>query len=1283
MLIRLYKQSFAFIIPVMLLFITLGLAEVFKTGPIEIATGIFTISVGAIVMVFHKKPVIENNIFIIHIAMIVVIKALTIIWALTEMDSSSAFSYLLITFICGLIIIKPFYTALFFGFSTITIIILAFTANHPFVDVRFGFYVIFMGILITVFAYWRNQLTVQIRESSAAYKNLFSDLAEQIFVLDKNLTILDLNTTAQLQLAERYSENVKGKKFDDIFCSETEEDIKRFSESVSAAWGGIKKSFEVTCAYKDTKNFIPKEFTLRRSEFFGKDVLILVIRSIQEQKAYEARLLESKESISRVLENISSFIFNIAFREDGDHQVNYVSNKVSDVYGIEADEYITLVKSGRLSDIFYHEDRDEAVMRFEEVIRTGQPNHIKFRIVRNGEIRWVEEKVFPKRITENGVVNLFGIVTDITDQIEGIKALEQSEKRYRQIFERNLAGVYKTHVDGTIIDANLAFAKILGYDNVGELKKKNIREFYCEQDDRKEYLDRLRKEGFINNHLSYLKRKDGKKIILNNNVSIQPDEDGNLNIIEGTLIDITEVEETSNALKLSEEKYRLLFEESKEGIFVISFGPESALVVDLNQGAADLLGYSKQEVFGKDFRNFIAEGPSLKNQIENEKGLRKIETEWIFKRKDGSDFVAEISVVSFLLGHDKIVQLVFKDISERKQNEEILKESQRSFKNIVDNSPAAILIFSDKKLVYLNPLGEAIYKERLNYKTENIFEIFPASLKYVIQDLLDQDSNTDQTFTEIELTGENDVRKYSLNAVKTIYNNRKSDLISLQDVTLQTEYNRQKVRAEIAEDTNKKLQDEIARHKETQAQLMEKTFWLNALFESSYNLFILSLDENYKVVSFNENFRKMILNTLGKEVKNGDVFLDMFNTTKEARKNIEERFDRVLKGETLEMISHYESNLGEIWVESFLNPVKIGDRKISEISFISHEITDKIEAQKKIKTSEANNRAIIFALPDILFKINKKGVFTDFRTNLPNTLIQLAPHIQTKDFTGKTVFEVFEDKNLAERFLENIQKALEKNELITDTVELKSKERTQSLFYENRFSKMSEDEVIVLSRNVTETMEYEAMLVESVKEKEILLKEVHHRVKNNLQVINSILNLQSSYVEDPKTLEIINESQNRIRSMSYIHESLYQTKDFSSIDFADYLTNLVQNLVHSYQLYQDKIDLKMNVGSVRLALDQAIPCGLILNELVSNSLKYAYPGKRKGIIEIDVFEKNNRLTIGVTDFGVGLPEGFEIEKSESLGLSLVYTLVDQLDGELSLNRLGGTKFLITFDKQEV
>ncbi len=288
------------------------------------------------------------------------------------------------------------------------------------------------------------------------------------------------------------------------------------------------------------------------------------------------------------------------------------------------------------------------------------------------------------------------------------------------------------------------------------------------------------------------------------------------------------------------------------------------------------------------------------------------------------------------------------------------------------------------------------------------------------------------------------------------------------------------------------------------------------------------------------------------------------------------------------------------------------------------------------------------------------------------------------DLKGKHIIRVFKNPYISRTFLHNIDRSLRTGEVHTQnfTIPFMIGKTDKKLYFENRYSRVNSNEVIVICRDVTDKVEFESRLIESVKEKEILLKEVHHRVKNNLQVISSILNLQSSYVEDEKTLEIINESQNRIRSMSYIHESLYQTKDFSSINFHAYITNLVQNLVHSYQLFSGKTKLNLDVAKVKLALDQAIPCGLILNELVSNSLKYAYPEGEGGEIQIEIKEKGKEVQIRVEDFGSGLPEGFKIEESDSLGLGLVDTLVDQLDGELILKTDNGTKYLIIFDKQD-
>ncbi len=1281
-LLTLYVKASFLLVPVVVVYQSLGLLNYIRLDKFQYAQGAAALIVGISVLLFRKKNIAVRIIPAVHVVFLVALITVSLLWVALEPNLQSIISTFLMIFVCGIIVISPIYTIVYF--ASVIIALVCIGQYVELIDLKIVFYVLFVGILITVFAFWREQLSAEKNKSGESYKNIFSDLSEQVFVLDKNLLILELNKTAADVISGHIFESPLGRSFNEIFCSNNENDKLKLKDAFEGVLSGERRKFEANCAIVGTGFFQPKEFTLRKSTFFDKEVFILTIRSLKEQRDFEQKLLESKDNISRVLENINSFVFNISYDWSGRrHQVNYVSNKVKDVFGIEVDEYITLIKSERLNEIFYHKDREEVGRQFDAVLETEQENRIKYRIIKNNEIRWVEEKIYPQKTNTKGIIHLFGIVTDITDQIEATDLLRSSEERYRQMFERNLAGVYKTHIDGTILDANLSFARILGYESIAELKKLNIKDLYYQKEDRKDYLEKLRQDGFINNYTSTLRRKDGKKLTVNNNVSIQPDEDGSLNIIEGTLIDVTDIEETATALKLSEEKYRLLFEDSSEGIILLSYTDSVAQVLDANNGACRLLRYNEEQLKTKILADFAKNHKDLKLLFGDDKNLPKSNQEWIFKRSDSTEFVAEISYVTVQPGTEKIIQLVIKDISERKRNEEILRDSQQSFKNIVDNSPAAIFIFNDQELVYRNPLGEKVFNEQLNNKSKKMTEIFPESMKYILEDLVNENTLDTNAFTQIELSNNDETKQYSLNVVKTIYNNKKSHLFLLQDITLQTEYNRQKLRAEIAEDTNVKLQDEIERHRATQAELVEKTFWLNALFESSYNLFILSLDSDYRISSFNENFKRMIAKSRGIEVKIGDVFLDLFDIKTVARKKIEDRFARVLKGETLEFISHFPTLANEVWVESFLNPVKLGNREVTEISFISHEITEKIESQRKIKESESNNRAILLALPDILTKVNKDGYFIDFRLSQTHELDPVRPHLKTSVFVGNHVKDVIKNPEIAQKFLEIIEKVLRTNELETFTFELLQDDTGRPLYYENRFSKMTDNEVIVLARNVTETIEYEYMLVESVKEKEILLKEVHHRVKNNLQVINSILNLQSSYVDDPKTLEIINESQNRIRSMSYIHESLYQTKDFSAINFADFITNLVQNLVHSYQLYQDKIDLKLNIEPVKLALDQAIPCGLILNELVSNALKYAYPHDQKGQIVIEVFEKKGKLSIGVEDFGIGLAEDFKIENSESLGLSLVHTLVDQLDGELMLKRLGGTKFLITFDKQEV
>lgn len=220
-------------------------------------------------------------------------------------------------------------------------------------------------------------------------------------------------------------------------------------------------------------------------------------------------------------------------------------------------------------------------------------------------------------------------------------------------------------------------------------------------------------------------------------------------------------------------------------------------------------------------------------------------------------------------------------------------------------------------------------------------------------------------------------------------------------------------------------------------------------------------------------------------------------------------------------------------------------------------------------------------------------------------------------------------------------------------------------------------------RDVTERKKTEKMLEKSLHEKEILLKEIHHRVKNNLMIISSLLNLQSDYIKDEESKNIFKESQNRARSMALIHERLYQSTDLKRMDFGDYIRSLSTELLHTYEVDPGLIKLKINVEDIFLDINTAIPLGLIVNELVTNSLKHAFPEGNSGEINVDFHPIDDYYEFTVKDNGVGFPEDIDYQNTESLGLQIVTSLTDQIDGEITLDRNNGTKFKITFKELEV
>ncbi|MCW5977284.1 MAG: GAF domain-containing protein [Bryobacteraceae bacterium] len=212
---------------------------------------------------------------------------------------------------------------------------------------------------------------------------------------------------------------------------------------------------------------------------------------------------------------------------------------------------------------------------------------------------------------------------------------------------------------------------------------------------------------------------------------------------------------------------------------------------------------------------------------------------------------------------------------------------------------------------------------------------------------------------------------------------------------------------------------------------------------------------------------------------------------------------------------------------------------------------------------------------------------------------------------------------------------------------------------------------------------YQTGIIDALREKEVLLREVHHRVKNNLQVISSLLSLQAGGLRDPKALEMLKESQNRVRSMAMVHEHLHRSRELSRISFGEYVRNLCASLFSSYGIDSARIGLQIQLQDVSFAIDTAIPCGLIIQELVSNSLKYAFPAGRSGQIAIRLQPGDGpSMTLSVSDDGVGLPPTVDFAGSNSLGLRLVRILAAQMDGAVQCFSGKGTSFRIEFKCQE-
>jgi two-component sensor histidine kinase/CheY-like chemotaxis protein len=244
-------------------------------------------------------------------------------------------------------------------------------------------------------------------------------------------------------------------------------------------------------------------------------------------------------------------------------------------------------------------------------------------------------------------------------------------------------------------------------------------------------------------------------------------------------------------------------------------------------------------------------------------------------------------------------------------------------------------------------------------------------------------------------------------------------------------------------------------------------------------------------------------------------------------------------------------------------------------------------------------------------------------------------------------------------------------------VELPPTDRWQLELTLNHVEYEGRELAILYVRDVTEQRRAQEQLLLSLKEKEIMLKEIHHRVKNNLQIVSSLLSLQAPTLTDPRAIDLFRDSQNRIRSMSLVHENLYQSENLAKVDFKEYLRNVTADLMRMYNV--NGVSITVESESVHLEIDTAVPVGLIVNELISNAFKHAFKGRNGGHVRVVLRNKpDSFVEIVIADDGVGFPEGFMPAKADSMGMHLIEGLTRQIDGTLQFQRGDGSTIVLTF-----
>lgn len=742
------------------------------------------------------------------------------------------------------------------------------------------------------------------------------------------------------------------------------------------------------------------------------------------------------------------------------------------------------------------------------------------------------------------------------------------------------------------------------------------------------------------------------------------DEEGNVIGVLETLEDISQRKNMELSLKNAKKEWEVTFDALPDLISLIDVDHN---IMKVNRTMAQALNMKPEELVGKKCYSLVHDTDEPPSYCPHEKLLQDCQQHCNEAFVDSLHGDYEITV-SPIMDDDQLRGSVHvaHDITQRRKMELDLKESEEKFREVFNNANDMVT------LNIMHPEGPGKFLEvnqagldTLGYTREEFFELSPGDI------LSPEDQkNIPEKFKKLQEEGYINLEMTNI----TKAGERIPVDVALHIFQLQG----QDVIISVARDITERRKAENAL---IQSEKKYRTLFENMLEGFAYCKMLFD-DEGQPIDWIYIDVNPAFYELTGLEDIQGKKVTEAIPGIIEAQPELFELYGRVTLTGEAETIEVYFKPL-EIWFN-------ISAFKPAPEHFVAvfENITERKMAEIALKESEEKYRLISENTGDVIWLMDLDS----------QRFTYISPSVyKLRGYTAEEVLDQsLEDILTPESYqylMEKLPQKIQAYSLGDESMKLQTF-RVEQACKDGRtvptevVANILTDEtgnitgLLAVSRDITKRVEMEEEIQKSLREKEMLLKEIHHRVKNNLMIIASLLNLQSRYIKDKKALSIFKESQSRANSMALIHEKLYRSTDLKRINFGEYIKTLSTDLFRTYVGDPSRVRLNIDVEDVMLDINTSIPLGLILNELVSNSLKHAFPDERTGEINVVFTLTNDEYQLKVSDTGIGFPSDLDYRNTDSLGMQLVTSLTSQIDGELELDTTKGTEFCIKFKEKE-